>query len=269
MPGNRLRILFLGDVFGKPGRKCLESGLASVKEQNTIDICVVNGENAAGGNGITPKTADRIFGAGADIITTGDHVWDRSEIEGYLDAHPYLVRPQNYVQDAPGKGTAVWEIAGGSTLGVINLIGRVFMKPSDSPFSAAEKACEELSSCSAVIVDFHAEATSEKIAMGKFLDGRVSAVLGTHTHVQTSDACILPGGTAYMTDVGMTGASDSVIGLNSEEVLTNYRYQIKRRFKPASDGLRMEGVIVDVDTETGKAQSIAPVRESCGEDAAV
>jgi metallophosphoesterase (TIGR00282 family) len=264
-PGSKFRILFLGDVFGKPGRKCIETGLASFREREEVDLCIVNGENCAGGNGITPKIAEQLFRAGADIITTGDHIWDRSEIEDYLDSHPYILRPLNFVKDAPGKGTAVWESTGKTVIGIVNLIGRVFMKPSDSPFYAAEQAVEELSSCTAIIVDFHAEATSEKIAMGKFLDGKVSAVLGTHTHVQTADACILPKGTAYITDVGMTGPSDSVIGLNSEEIITNYRHQVKRRFSPASEGLRMEGVIVDVDTETGKAVSITPVKEMCGE----
>jgi len=261
----KLRILFLGDVFGKPGRKCLESGLASFREKNKVDMCIVNGENAAGGSGITSKTAEQLFRFGADIITTGDHIWDKAEIEDYLDSHPFILRPLNYVSDAPGKGTAVWEYAGKRLVGVINLIGRVFMKPSDSPFYAAEQAVEELSSCPVIIVDFHAEATSEKIAMGKFLDGKVSAVLGTHTHVQTADACILPNGTAYITDAGMTGPSDSVIGLNSEEIITNYRHQVKRRFHPASEGLRMEGVIIDIDTDTGKAVSITPVKEPCDE----
>ena len=208
MPDSTLRILFLGDVFGKPGRKCLENGLASFREKEEVDMCIVNGENAAGGNGITPKIAEQLLRCGADIITTGDHVWDRSEIEEYLDSHPSILRPLNFVEDAPGKGTAVWESAGKRLVGVVNLIGRVFMKPSDSPFYAAEKAVEELSSCPIIIVDFHAEATSEKIAMGQFLDGKVSAVLGTHTHVQTADACILPNGTAYITDAGTPGVSD-------------------------------------------------------------
>jgi len=265
MPGSNLRVLFLGDVFGKAGRKCLETRLSAFRGTEKIDLCIVNGENAAGGNGITPKIADNLFTYGADIITTGDHIWDRSEIEDYLDSHPYIIRPCNYVADAPGKGTAVWELPGKGCVGIINLIGRVFMKPSDSPFYAVEQALETLSNCSAVVVDFHAEATSEKIAMGRFLDGKVSAVLGTHTHVQTADPSILPGGTAYITDAGMTGPSDSVIGLNKDEIVSNYRYQVKRRFKPACGSLRMEGVIIDIDTGTGKALSITPVKESCGE----
>ena len=262
MPDEWIRILFLGDVFGKPGRDVLSENLAAYREEHAIDFCIANGENAAGGNGITPKIAEVLFKSGIDVITTGDHVWDRKEVEEYLSSCENILRPLNFPDDSPGKGMVVWESSGYQKICVINLIGRVFMRPSDSPFTAVERALREIGdSCPVTVVDFHAEATSEKVAMGRFLDGKVSAVLGTHTHIQTADETVLPGGTAYITDVGMTGPFDSVIGLNVKEVVANYRYHIKRKFSPARDDVRMGGVILEVDPKSGRTGSIRRVEE--------
>ncbi len=261
MPAN-LRVLAVGDVFGRPGRKLITGHLREYRDANNIDLCIVNAENVAGGYGITPNIADSFFANGVDFITLGDHTWDRDEIEDYLNTHDRILRPHNYPVNSPGTGLSIVDNSDFGKVAILNLLGRVFMKPCDSPFTAAEEALRKIGdSCKVIIVDMHAEATSEKKAMGLFLDGKVSAVFGTHTHVATADETILKGGTAYITDIGMTGSHDSVIGLREKEVIMNYRFQIKRQFKHATDDLRIGGVIMEIERSTGKAVSITRIEE--------
>jgi hypothetical protein len=258
-----LRILFVGDVMGKPGRKGLAAILPRLTEREGVDLVVVNGENSAGGLGITPATAQDIFKAGADLITTGNHVWKHKEIYEYLNAEPRIVRPANFPEGAPGRGHAVFQARSGKRVGVLNLQGRVFMEAIECPFRTALKELEALSAegPEAVIVDFHAEATSEKLAMGYFLEGRVAAVLGTHTHVQTSDERILPGGTAYISDCGMTGpVADSVIGMTRKPVTERFLTGLPQPFEVATKGVELQGVVVEIDGN-GRAVSISRVRE--------
>jgi metallophosphoesterase (TIGR00282 family) len=258
-----VRLLLVGDVMGKPGRKALERALPPLVGAEEIDLVVVNGENSAGGLGITPKTAHELFEAGADAITTGNHVWKKREIGDYLAAEPRVIRPANFPPGAPGRGAMLVETKGGLAVGILNLQGRVFMEPIECPFRCALAEIEQLKGrTSIIVVDFHAEATSEKIAMGWFLDGKVSAVLGTHTHVQTSDERILPGGTAYLTDVGMTGSVDSVIGMRREPVLKRFLTALPQPFEVAGKNLELQGVIVDIG-EDGKATAIRRVRRLC------
>lgn len=218
-----MRILFIGDIFGKPGLRTLKALLGETVKANSVDLVVANGENAANGFGITPANAREIFQAGVNVITTGNHVFDRREIIEHLDQMPMLIRPANIAAGAPGSGCCIVEAAG-KKVAVINLVGRVFMKPADCPFRTVDNLLEGLGGNSAdhILVDFHAEATSEKMAMGHHLDGRVGAVVGTHTHVATADARTLPGGTAYITDVGMTGVTHSVIGLDRDRVTKSF-----------------------------------------------
>ncbi|MFH1708145.1 MAG: TIGR00282 family metallophosphoesterase [Planctomycetota bacterium] len=263
MPAEVLRVLFIGDVFGHPGRDILLRNLPAYRQAHQIDFCIADAENAAHGNGITPPIADALLKSGVDLVTAGDHVWDRMELEEYLYTCPRIIRPLNFPEDSPGRGVAVVETADYTKVCVIGLVGRVFMKPADNPFVAVEKALERHGTAYPVtIVEIHAEATSEKIAMARFLDGKVSAVIGTHTHIPTADERILPGGTAYITDVGMTGPCDSIIGLESRDVIRNYRFHTKRKFVPATGDLRMQGVIVEIGTRDGKARRITRVDES-------
>ncbi len=252
-----MRILFVGDVVGSPGRRILKSVLPRLRKELGPDLVVVNGENAAGGNGLTPSTADEIFRAGADVVTSGNHIWDRSEIHAYLDRHERLLRPANYPDPAPGGGVCVLEALDGTPTAVVNLMGRVFLALLDDPFRAADEILHELRDrARVVVVDFHAEATSEKIAFGWHLDGRVAAVVGTHTHVPTADERVLPGGTAFITDVGMTGPYDSVIGVEKSLVLARFLSQRPARFTPATGDVRLASVVIDVSPRTGLAESI-------------
>lgn len=258
-----IRILFLGDIVGEPGRKAVMGRLASLREQEGIDFVVVNGENAAGGRGITPKIAIDLLRAGAAVITTGDHVWDQRDIVDYFPTEPRLLRPINYPESAPGAGGVILETAKGK-VGVINAQGRTFMNPpleNPIPLAEAEAARMRDEGVMAILVDFHAEATSEKIAFGRALDGRVSAVVGTHTHVQTADERIFPGGTAYLTDAGMCGPDDSVLGREVDSVLWRFRTGMPTRFPIAKGPVRLCGVMVDVDAETGHAEAITRVSE--------
>lgn len=258
-----IRILFLGDVVGEPGRKAVIARLPALKEEAGIDFMVVNGENAAGGRGITSKIAIDLLRAGAAVITTGDHVWDQREVMDYFPTEPRLLRPINYPPDAPGAGSVVLETAKGP-VGVINAQGRVFMNPPlESPLAAVEKAIDEMHAAGVrtIVVDFHAEATSEKISMGRALDGKVSLVVGTHTHVQTSDSQIFPGGTAYLTDAGMCGPDVSVLGREVASVVWRFRTGLPTRFPVAKGPVRLCGVVVDVDEATGRATRIARVDE--------
>ena len=256
-----MRILFVGDVVGRPGRDAVTSLLPSLRERHDVDACVVNGENVANGVGITPRLADVLREAGADAITLGNHTWRREEIGPYLAASTFVVRPANMPESAPGRGLAVVEARNGTQVAVINLLGSLFLDPAHSMWELVDGLVEEARrSTPVIVVDVHAEATSEKVALAAWLDGRVTAVLGTHTHVQTSDARVLPGGTAALTDVGMTGPHDSVIGVEAELAIRRMRTGMPVRFETASGGVRLEGALVTCDPETGRASAIEPVR---------
>lgn len=252
-----MRILFVGDVVGRPGRRILSAGLRRLKKELSADLAIVNGENSASGSGITASTAKEMFSAGADVITSGNHIWSKKETPDLLERDRRILRPLNFPAPTPGEGACIVETADGTPVAVVNLMGRVFMNPLDCPFQAADAWIEKLDTQTRIrIVDFHAETTSEKIAMAWHLDGRVSAVLGTHTHVATADARILPGGTAAMTDVGMTGPMDSVIGVKKERVLERFLTQRPTRFEVADGDVRINAVSIDLDAETGKAIAI-------------
>jgi hypothetical protein len=257
-----MRILFIGDVFGRTGRELVRQGLAPLDARHGVDAVVANVENAASGAGITRETGDALLRYGVDVMTTGNHVWDKREALTYIGAEPRLLRPLNMASAAPGRGTFVARVADGKPLGVVNAMGRVFMPPVDNPFEAVAAAVDRLArECRIIVVDMHAEATAEKIAMGWHLDGRVAAVVGTHTHVQTADARILPGGTAYITDVGMTGPHDSIIGMERAGVLDRFVTGLPARMEPASENPRLQAVVIDADERTGLAREI--VRLDC------
>jgi len=248
-----MKILATGDIIGKPGRDAVKMALPNLKRSLDVDLVVVNGENTAGGIGITPIIADELFACGVDVITSGNHIWAQKEICEYLDGPQPIIRPLNYPPDVPGRG---YVMQGGVV--VVNLIGRTYMNAYDCPFRAIDKLLEGLSrEAKVVIVDFHAEATSEKVALGRYLDGRVSAVLGTHTHVATADAQVLPRGSAYVTDIGMVGPKDSVIGDDVQGVIERFLTQIPRRLVVAADKrIVFNSVLVDIDETTGRARKI-------------
>jgi metallophosphoesterase (TIGR00282 family) len=255
-----MRILFVADVFGVPGRRAVEERLPALREELAADFCVVNGENAADGAGITPRIADRILAAGADVITLGNHVWRRPEIGPYLADSERVIRPANVSAGSPGRGLTVAAAADGTPVAVINLLGRLFIDSAVGPFEVVDELVDEARKRAQVIlIDFHAEATSEKVALPRWLDGRVTAVIGTHTHVQTNDARVLPGGTAAISDAGMTGPHDSVIGVQADLAIARMRTGMPVRFKPAQGGVRIEGVLVECGTD-GAATSCEPVR---------
>ncbi|MDD5077896.1 MAG: TIGR00282 family metallophosphoesterase [Candidatus Omnitrophica bacterium] len=257
-----MKILFVGDVVGSPGREAIKTLLPSLKQELRIDFAVVNAENASGGSGITSKVAAELFASGADVLTSGDHIWKKPEIFELINQEERILRPLNFPSGAPGSGAKIFKAKNGVKVGVINVNGRVFMEPLECPFKAAFGAAESLAAeTKVIIVDIHAEATSEKIALGRYLDGKVSAVFGTHTHIQTADEKILPGGTAYITDAGMTGPYDSVIGRRVEDVLTRFLSSIPVRFEVAEGDIQLHGALVDVDPETGKALSIVRIQK--------
>ena len=252
-----MRILFIGDVFGRPGRDLVRRGLPALAARYELGAVIANVENAASGAGITREIGDALLEWGVDVMTTGNHVWDKREALTYIGAEPRLLRPLNMAAGAPGRGVFVARVGGGRPLGVINAMGRIFMPPVDNPFEAVSAAVTSLErECRLVIVDMHAEATSEKMAMGWYLDGRVTAVIGTHTHVQTADARVLPGGTAYITDAGMTGPHDSIIGMEREQVLTRFVTGLPARMEPASGNPRLQAVVITADDDTGRALDI-------------
>ena len=256
-----MRILFVGDVVGRPGRDAVEALLPGLRERLDIDACVVNGENIANGLGITPRLADRLLAAGADAITLGNHAWRREEIGPYLASSEAVVRPANFQVAAPGRGLAIVEARGGTRVAVINVLGSLFLEPAHSMWELVDELVDEARETTpVVVVDVHAEATSEKVALAAWLDGRVTAVLGTHTHVQTSDTRILPGGTAALTDAGMTGPHDSVIGVETELAIRRMRTGMPVRFETAAGGVRLEGALVTCDPATGRASAIETVR---------
>src|SRR5689334_5576402 len=252
-----MRILFVGDIFGKPGREIVRRAVPALIERESLDFVIANVENSAAGFGVTGDIADTILGYGVDAMTTGNHVWDKKEILDYIPRQPKLLRPANFPAGTPGRGSHVGRTRTGEPVGVVNVMGRIFMQPLDDPFAVVLKEIEALRAKARVIlVDFHAEATSEKIAMGWHLDGRVTAVFGTHTHVQTADERILPKGTAYLTDVGMTGPHDSVIGVTTELALTRFVSGLPAKFEAASGPARLNAVIVTADQATGRATRI-------------
>ena len=255
-----MRVLFVADVFGAPGRRAVEERLPRLREELDVGFCVVNGENAADGRGLTAKLAERILAAGADVITLGNHVWARSGFDSYLARAERVIRPANLSTSSPGRGLTVAAATDGTPVAVVNLLGSLFMDAAASPFDAVEALVEAArAQADVVIIDFHAEATSEKVALARILDGRVTAVIGTHTHVQTADARVQRGGTAAITDAGMTGPHDSVIGVEAELAIRRLRTGMPVRFHPAEGGVRIEGVIVDCDGG-GLATACEPVR---------
>jgi len=258
-----VRILFIADVVGAPGRGALEAGLSALRAELRVDACIVNGENAADGVGITPRLADRILAAGVDAITLGNHAFRRTEIGPYLESSDRVIRPANASKSAPGRGLTVVGTANGARLAVINVLGSLFLYPATSMFELIDDLVDSArNETPLVVIDVHAEATSEKAALARWLDGRVTAVVGTHTHVQTSDAIVLPRGTAFITDAGMTGPHDSVIGVESDLAIRRMRTGMPVRFETAHGDVRIEGALIECDAETGKASSIEAVRIS-------
>jgi 2',3'-cyclic-nucleotide 2'-phosphodiesterase len=257
-----MKLLMTGDIVGEPGRKMFAETVRRLKARGDADFVIANAENVAGGKGITGRLAEDLFAAGADVLTLGDHAWDRKELGAYLDTERRILRPANFAPGCPGCGLVTVATAWGA-ITVVNLIGRVFMRPYDCPFRAVDALLAQASNIGkAIAVDMHAEATSEKIVMGRYLDGRVSCVVGTHTHVQTSDETILPGGTAYITDLGMTGARDSSLGRDLNSVTRMILTGLPAEFKVATRDPVLEGVIVDLDMRTGKARGITRLRET-------
>jgi metallophosphoesterase (TIGR00282 family) len=261
-----VRILFIGDIVGKPGRDLIRRGVGPIVEHHQVDLVVANAENAAAGSGITRELGDQILASGVDVMTSGNHIWSKKEAIDYIGTEPRLLRPANFPAGVPGNGSYLARSADGRTVGIVNVMGRVFMQQLDDPFVAVMREIDALRARAKVIlVDFHAEATSEKAAMGWYLDGKVTAVIGTHTHVQTADERILPKGTAFLTDVGMTGPHDSIIGVEIEPALSRFLNGMPSRFEPATANPRLNAVIVDADEKTGRAEDIERLSYSLDE----
>ena len=255
-----MKIMMIGDVYGEPGRAALAKLLPKLRDQHRVDFTVVNVENSAGGFGVTQPIAESVLDLGVDVMTTGNHVWDKKETVSYIVKENRLLRPANYPEGTPGAGYITVK-AGPHRVTVINLMGRVFMNPIDCPFRKVEAILESVGGETPIrLVDFHCEATSESIAMGWWLDGKVSAVVGTHRHVQTADERVLPGGTAYITDLGMTGPTDGVIGVDREQILQRFLYQMPMRFETAKGPTALHGVVITVDPDTGRASAIERLR---------
>ena len=264
-----MKLLFIGDIVGQPGRNAVKTLLPNLREQHALDFVIANGENSAGGSGITPKTADEIFSAGVDVITSGDHLWDQKDVMELLANEKRFLRPLNYPPGTPGQGAGVFEVQSPKSkaqspisVGVLNVQGRTFMPPLENPFLLAAEEVKRLRQQTKIIfVDFHAEATSEKIAFARFLDGQVSAVVGTHTHVQTADEQIFPGGTAYLTDAGFTGPHESVLGREIEPVIRRFLTNMPQRFEVAKDRVLLHGAVIEIDDASGKALKIQRLSE--------
>jgi 2',3'-cyclic-nucleotide 2'-phosphodiesterase len=266
-----VNLLFIGDIVGQPGRHAVRILLPKLHEKHALDFVIANGENSAGGSGITPKTAEEIFSAGVDVITSGDHLWDQKEVAQLLANEKRFLRPLNYPPDVPGHGSGLFSvqnpkpgIPGPITVAVLNIQGRTFMQPQlDNPFPLAAGEGRRLREQTRIIfVDFHAEATSEKIALARYLDGQVSAVVGTHSHVQTADEQIFPGGTAYLSDAGFTGPQESVLGREIDPVIRKFLTAMPQRFEVAKDRVRLHGAVIEIDESTGKALKIQRVSEA-------
>lgn len=261
MTAMTLRVLQVGDIVGSPGRLAFARVVHRLREEHEIDFVIANGENAAAGRGITPQLAEELFAAGANVLTLGDHAWDQKEILPFIDREPRLIRPANFAPGCPGKGVVSVDTPKGRFT-VIDLIGRVFMPPADCPFRTADELLKNREAMGPyVFVEMHAEATSEKIAIGRYLEGRVTSVVGTHTHVQTSDDAILPKGTAYLTDLGMTGPKDSVLGRGVDSVLRKFLTGLPTKFEVADQDVVLEGVLIQVDARSGRATKIKRLRE--------
>ncbi|HEX8072642.1 MAG TPA: TIGR00282 family metallophosphoesterase [Pyrinomonadaceae bacterium] len=251
-----MKVLLIGDVVARPGRLAVLERIQDLREQQRIDLAVMNAENVAGGFSITPPLAEQLFAAGVDVMTSGNHIFDKREVVEYIKRQPRLLRPANYPPATPGRGLWLGEVRG-VRVAVLNLIGRVFMGAADDPFRVADETLRQVPADVRVrVVDMHAEATSEKWAMGRFLDGRVSSVTGTHTHVQTADEHVMPGGTAYLSDIGMTGSHAGVIGMNGADVIARFTSVTAPRAEHATGGVRINAAVVDIDEETGRARSI-------------
>jgi len=256
-----MKILYFGDVVGKPGRQAIKSRAQSLAGAEAADVLVANCENSAGGIGVDPGAARELLSAGIHVLTSGNHIWHKKEIYDFLDASDRLLRPANFAPGVPGRGWSLFETPKGP-VGVVNLIGRVFMAPADCPFRAVDEILSRIGTQARVIlVDMHAEATSEKMGMGRYLDGRVSAVVGSHTHVQTADETVLPGGTAYITDTGMCGPRDSVIGMRTEQVIKRFLDQLPTRYDVGNGPPVLQAVVIDVDEASGRARGIRRIRE--------
>jgi metallophosphoesterase (TIGR00282 family) len=261
-----MRILFIGDIVGRPGRELVRVGLQALVEHHRVDLVIANAENAAAGFGITREIGDQILGWGVDVMTSGNHIWDKKEALDYIGAEPRLVRPANFPAGVPGRGSYVARTSDNVSVGVINVMGRVFMVPIDDPFAVVLQEIDAMRQRARIVfIDFHAEATSEKIAMGWHLDGKVTAIVGTHTHVQTADDRILPNGTAYLTDVGMTGPHDSIIGVEVSAALGRFLTAMPQKFETATGNPRLNAVIVDADEQTGRATDIERLSYSAEE----
>lgn len=254
-----MRILMIGDIFGRPGRNAVKEQLQTIRQELNLDMIIANAENAAGGNGITPEIARELFGCGVDVMTMGNHVWDKKDIIPYIDREPRIVRPANYPPGTPGSGLGIYNI-NGIEVAVINLSGRVYLPAMDCPFRVADNLLQTIGDRTKIIlVDFHAEATSEKVALGWYLDGKVSLVAGTHTHIQTADERILHEGTAYITDVGMTGPANSVLGVKTDIVLQKFLTQMPVRFEVAEGPYQFNAIVIEINEDTGRAVSIERV----------
>lgn len=259
-----MKILFIGDIVGEPGRRAVKMLVPKLRDRHAPDFVIANGENSAGGNGITPRIAEELFSLGVDVITSGDHVWDQKEVLELLATEKRFLRPLNYPATVPGQGAGIFAVKNsGLKIAVLNAQGRTFMPPLDNPFLLAAEAVKHLRAQTKIIfVDFHAEATSEKIAFARFLDGQVSAVVGTHTHVQTADEQIFPGGTAYLSDAGFTGPHESVLGREIEPVIKRFLTAMPQRFEVAKNRVLLHGAVIEVDEATGQAVKIQRVAEA-------
>ena len=261
-----MTILFIGDIVGRSGRDLVQKGLRALLEHYDIDVTIANAENAAAGFGLTRDIGETLLEWGVDVMTSGNHIWDKKEVLEYIAVEPRLLRPANYPAGVPGRGSCIAQTRDGRSVGVINVMGRVFMAPLDDPFAVALREIDAVRHRARIIVvDVHAEATSEKIAMGWHLDGRVTAVIGTHTHVQTADERVLPGGTAYLTDAGMTGPHDSIIGMEKEPSLARFLNGMPTKFEPASGNPRLNGAVIEADDKTGRATTITRISYSAQE----
>lgn len=258
-----MKLLFIGDIVGEPGRRAVKTLVPKLREIHSLDFVIANGENSAGGSGITPRTADEIFSAGVDAITSGDHLWDQKEVMELLANEKRFVRPLNYPAGTPGQGSAVFPLGGALSIAVLNLQGRTFMAAIENPFHVGREEIERLRRQTRIIfVDFHAETTSEKIAFARMMDGQVSAVIGTHTHVQTADEQIFPGGTAFLCDAGFTGPQESVLGREIEPIIRRFVTNMPQRFDVAKNRIVLHGAVVEIDDTSGKALTIQRVAEA-------
>ncbi len=256
-----MKVLLIGDITGSPGRNMLKNHLKQIQKDESVDFTIANAENAAGGSGITAAIAEELFSYNIDVLTSGDHIWKKKEISEFIAREMRVLRPANYPDENPGSGCAVYETKNGKKIAVINLLGRVFMQPIDCPFKKVDECLDKVSKQTNIIfVDIHAEATSEKIALGWYLDGRVSCIYGTHTHVQTADERLLPKQSAYITDIGMTGPFDSVIGRKKEQILERFVTQMPAKFIMADADVRVNGAVVKINENTGRAESIKRIQ---------